>query len=438
MSGPTAPSGDRSVTTVITNIGWLVSHDPAHSTRPASGHGRSTPAGTDLPGAGRGLADAWLVYEGDQGTARVIAVGTGTPPTADRRIDVAGRAVLPGFVDSHTHMVFGGDRAQEFTARMAGQPYQAGGIATTIAATRSADDETLRRDLAIRLRESRAAGITTREIKSGYGATTDSEAHLLRLAGEVTQHTTLLGAHVTPPEFDGDTDAYVSMVINEMIPACADLARGIDVFCEQGAFDADQSRAILQAGIADELTPRIHANQLRAGPGIQLAVELNCASADHCTYLTNADVAALAASSTVATLLPATDFSTRQPYPDARRLIDAGATVALATNCNPGSSYTMSMSFVIALAVRDCHMTLDEAVWAATAGGARSLGEPDIGHLRAGAKADLILLDAPHPDHLAYRPGMPLIAATIENGAVVWQQTPVAERGGYRAAPWPG
>lgn len=392
-----------------------------------------------MPGVGCGLADAWLVFtnasdvENDShvaadtdpqalGTGRVQAVGTGTPPAADHRIDVAGRAVLPGFVDSHTHMVFAGDRAQEFAARMAGQPYQAGGIATTIAATREADDDTLRRDMAIRLAESRAAGITTREIKSGYGATVDSEARLLRLAGEVTPHTTLLGAHVTPPEFDGDTDAYVELVINEMIPACAELASGVDVFCEQGAFDADQSRAVLQAGIAAGLTPRIHANQLRAGPGVQLAVEMGCASADHCTYVTDDDVDALAASSTVATLLPATDFSTRQPYPDARRLIHAGATVALATNCNPGSSYTMSMSFVIALAVRDCHMTLDEAVWAATAGGARSLGEPDIGHLRSGAKADLLVLDAPRPDHLAYRPGMQLIAATAENGDVVFQR----------------
>ncbi len=422
MSGPTDPP---TTTTVITNIGWLLTQDPAHSTRRADRCGPSRSGGAAFPGAGCGLADAWLIYEGERyegharGTARIQAVGTGTPPAADHRIDAGGRAVLPGFVDSHTHMVFAGDRAQEFTARMAGQPYQAGGITTTIAATRTANDETLRRDLAIRLAESRAAGITTREIKSGYGATTDSEARLLRLAGEVTAHTTLLGAHVTPPEFDGNTDAYVNLVIGEMIPACAPLAKGIDVFCEQGAFDADQSGAVLAAGITAGLTPRVHANQLGPGPGVQVAVEFGCASADHCTYLTDDDVEALAGSFTVATLLPATDFSTRQPYPDARRLIDAGATVALATNCNPGSSYTMSMPFVIALAVRDCHMTLDEAIWAATAGGARSLGKPDIGHLSAGATADLVLLDAPHPDHLAYRPGMPLVAGTIENGIVV-------------------
>lgn len=392
------------MTTVMTGISRLVTHDPAHG-----------PDGSaSLPGAGCGLDDAWLVFGDDEaGAARVVAVGTGGPPAADRRQDVEGRAVVPGFVDSHTHMVFAGDRSAEFTARMAGRPYAAGGIAETIASTRTAPRAVLRQALAGRVAESRRAGITTREIKSGYAATVDGEARLLGLAGEVTPHTTFLGAHVVPPEMADDPDGYVALVTGPMLDACAPLATSIDVFCEADAFDADQSRAVLEAGIAAGLTPRVHANQLGPGPGVQLAVALGAASADHCTHLTADDVAALSGSTTVATLLPATDFSTRQPYPDGRRLVDAGATVALATNCNPGSSYTTSMAFVIALAVRDCHLTLDEAVWAATAGGAASLRRTDIGHLRPGARADLTVLDAPHPDHLAYRPGMPLIADTV-------------------------
>lgn len=392
-------------TIAVTAIGRLVTHDPAHA---ASPH----PA---MPGAGGGLDDAWLVVDG----TTVAAVGQGTPPATDRHIDAGGRAVIPGFVDSHTHLVFAGDRSAEFAARMAGQDYRAGGITTTIAATRGADDNELRRLLAARVAESRAAGVTTREVKSGYGATVGEEARQLRLAREVTAHATFLGAHVTPPEFDGHTDDYVDLVVGEMLDACAPLASSIDVFCEIGAFDEDQSRRVLTAGRDRGLVPRIHANQLGRGPGVRLAVELGCASADHCTHLDDDDVAALAGSPTVATLLPATDFSTRQPYPDARRLVDAGATVALATNCNPGSSYTTSMSFVLALAVRDCGLTPDEALWAATTGGARSLRRDDVGHLVPGARADLVVLDAPSPDHLVYRPGVPLVATTMEGGRVV-------------------
>ncbi len=392
-------------TWVLAGIGRLVTHAPDHA--------RDLHA--SMPGAGAGLDDAWLVVDED----RVVATGTGPPPAADRRTDVGGRAVLPGFVDSHTHLVFAGDRSHEFAARMAGQPYAAGGIATTIEATRAADDDRLRSLLARRVAESRAAGITTREVKSGYAATVDGEARLLRLAGEVTRHATFLGAHVIPPRFADDPDGYVELVTGAMLAACAPLAESIDVFCEVGAFDVDQSRAVLLAGRAAGLVPRVHANQLGPGPGIRLAVEVRAASADHCTHLTDADVEALAGSDTVATLLPATDFSTRQPYPDGRQLVDAGATVALATNCNPGSSFTTSMGFVLALAVRDCRLTVDEAVWAATAGGARSLQRDDVGHLAPGARADLVVLNAPDPAHLAYRPGMPLVAATIVAGRLV-------------------
>jgi len=351
------------------------------------------------------LADAHVVIQG----GRVAAVGTGPAPAADERIDAGGRCVIPGFVDSHTHLVFAGDRSGEFAARMAGAPYEAGGINVTIGATRAAPDAALSELARARLDEARRAGITTVEIKSGYGATVPDEARVLRIAGELTSETTFLGAHVVPAEYAGRPDDYVALVSGEMLAACAPHARWIDAFCEQGAFDADQCREVLVAGRAAGLGLRLHANQLGPGPGVQLAVELGCASADHCTYLSDADVDALAGSATVATFLPATDFSTRQPYPDARRVIDAGASVALATNCNPGSSYTTSMSFVIALAVRDLRMTATEALTAATLGGARALRRDDVGWLGPGSRADLVVLDAPSYTHLVYRPGVPLI-----------------------------
>jgi imidazolonepropionase len=380
------------VTTVVTGIGRLVTH-------------------TDVGE----LTDAWVVIDGEL----VAAVGAGPPPAADLRVDVDGRCVIPGFVDSHTHLVFAGDRAEEFAARMAGQPYAAGGIATTIEATRAADDAALRRATAARVAELHAAGVTTFEIKSGYGATVADESRLLAVGQEFTTETTFLGAHVVPPELAGRTDAYLELVCGPMLAACAPHARWADAFCERGAFDADECRTVLDASRAAGLGLRLHANQLGPGPGVQLAVESGCASADHCTYLTDADVEALAASATVATFLPATDFSTRQPYPDARRVIDAGATVALATNCNPGSSYTTSMSFVIALAVRDLRMTVDEAVRAASLGGARALRRDDVGWLGPGSRADLVVLDAPSAAHLVYRPGVPLIAQTYLAGRPV-------------------
>jgi imidazolonepropionase len=359
------------------------------------------------------LVDAHVIIDG----GRVAAVGTGPAPAADGRIDAGGRCVIPGFVDSHTHLVFAGDRADEFAARMAGAPYEAGGINVTIVATRAAGDAELGDLVRARLAEAHRAGITTVEIKSGYGGTVAEEARLLRLARELTDETTFLGAHVVPPEFEGRADDYVELVCGEMLAACAPHARWIDAFCERGAFDADQCRAVLEAGRGAGLGLRLHANQLGPGPGVQLAVELGCASADHCTYLSPADVDALAGSDTVATFLPATDFSTRQPYPDARRVIDAGATVALATNCNPGSSYTTSMAFVIALAVRDLQMTAVEAVTAATVGGAKALRRDDVGWLGTGSRADLVILDAPSYTHLVYRPGVPLIHRTVVDGA---------------------
>ena len=342
-------------------------------------------------------------------------------PAADEMVNAAGRAVLPGFVDSHAHLVFAGERGAEFAARMAGQPYRAGGIRSTVAATRAASDQELRANLARLAAELLAQGTTTFECKSGYGLTVADESRSLALAAEFTPEVTYLGAHVVPPEFDADPAGYVELVCGPMLTACAPHARWVDVFCERGAFDAGQARAVLAAGQAAGLLPRVHANQLGPGPGVQVAVEAGAASADHCTFLTDADVDALASSDTVATLLPGVEFSTRQPYPDARRLLESGATVAIATDCNPGSCFTSSMPFCIALAVREMRMTTEEAVRAATAGGAAALRRSDVGHLGVGARADLIMLDAPSHAYLAYRPGVPLIHSVWQSGALAQQ-----------------
>ena len=296
---------------------------------------------------------------------------------------------------------------------MAGSPYDGGGIRVTTEATRAASDDELRVLTAARMAELHRAGTTTVEVKSGYALDVDDEARTLRLAGEFTDETTFLGAHLVPIGYEGRADEYIDLVCGPMLEACAPHARWIDAFCETGAFDVDQCRAVLESGRAAGLGLRLHGNQLGHGPGVQLAVEMGCASVDHCTYLTDADIGALAGSDTVATFLPATDFSTRQPYPDARRVIDAGATVALATNCNPGSSFTTSMSFCIALAVRDMSMTIDEAVQAATLGGAAALRRTDVGRLTPGSAGHLVILDAPSHHHLAYRPGVPLIRQTV-------------------------
>jgi imidazolonepropionase len=360
---------------------------------------------------------ALLIEDG----AITAVTDAGAPALGDfeHRVDASGRCVLPGFVDSHTHLVFAGDRAEEFAQRMAGVPYAAGGIQTTVDATRSATGAELRALAAARRAESVAAGITHTEIKSGYALDVEGEARLCALAAQFTDDVTFLGAHLVPAEYRSDPEAYVALVCGAMLSACAPHCRWIDVFCESGAFDADESRAVLEAGAAAGLGLRVHGNQLGPGPGVALAVELGAASVDHCTFLTAADIDALVHSDTVATLLPATEFATRQPYPDARALLDAGAQVAIATNCNPGSSYTTSMSLCIALAVREMHMTVAEAVAAATLGGARALRREDIGRLRPGCRGDAVILDAPTPAHLAYRPGVPLIAATVLGGELM-------------------
>ena len=340
-------------------------------------------------------------------------------PAADSFVDAGRRAVLPGFVDSHAHLVFGGERSAEFAARMAGRPYAAGGILTTVKATRAASDAALRANLRRLADEMLSQGTTTFECKSGYGLTVPDEERGLMLAAEITGDTTYLGAHVVPPEFAADVAGYVDLVCGPMLRACAPHARWVDVFCEDGAFGADEAAAILAAGRAAGLSARVHANQLGPGPGVQVAARAGAASADHCTYLTPADMDAIVSTGMVATLLPGAEFSTRHHYPDARRLLDAGATVALATDCNPGSSFTSSMAFCVALGVREMRMSTEEAVWSATVGGARALRRSDVGKLTPGARADLILLEAPSHAYLAYRPGVPLIAAVWRAGELV-------------------
>jgi imidazolonepropionase len=385
------------VSLVIDNIGLLVTGDPEQGEGPL------------------GLVrDAAVVIEGER-VAAIEPAGS----IADEQLDVEGRCVIPGFVDSHTHLVFGGDRADEFAARMAGRPYAASGIRVTTEATRAATEEELRELALARRAEAVSAGITHLEIKSGYGLDTESERRLCAVAAELTDDVTFLGAHAVPEEYEGRADDYVDLVCGEMLEACRPLARWIDVFCEEGAFDEQQSRRVLEAGRDAGLGLRVHGNQLGFGPGVRVAVEMGAASVDHCTYMTDDDVDALAGSDTVATFLPATDFSTRQLYPDVRRTIEAGASVAIATNCNPGSSYTTSMAFCIALAVRDMRMTTEEALLAATAGGARALRRDDLGRIAPGMRADALVLEAPSYTHLVYRPGVPLVGAVVMAGQVV-------------------
>jgi len=377
-------------TTLVDSIGLLVTHDVDRPQR---------------ENAALVIEDGVIAWVGDAADA----------PAADERIDAGGGCVIPGFVDSHSHLVFAGDRADEFEARMAGRRYEAGGIQRTVRLTREASDDQLLANATRLVAEARSQGTTTIEIKSGYGLTVADEERSVRLAATLTDEVTFLGAHVVPA--GAARDDYVTLVIGEMLDACAPHAKWIDVFCETGAFTVDESRAILSAGIARGLGARVHAGQLRESGGVRLAVELGAASVDHCTFLSESDVDALAGGSTVATLLPGVEFSTTQPYPDARRLIDAGVTVAISTDCNPGSSYTSSMPFCIALAVREMGMTPFEALAAATVGGASALHRPDVGHLRVGARADLAILAAPSFVHIAYRPGVPLVRRVLTGGS---------------------
>ena len=384
------------VTMALTNIGSLVTNDPD------IGQGR---LGI--------ITDAALVLDGDL----VLWAGAAADLTpADQMIDMGGRAVLPGFVDSHAHLMFAGDRAAEFAARMSGVPYEAGGIRSTVAKTRAASDAELLANL-MRLRsEMLDCGITTFETKSGYGLTTPDESRALAIAQGVTPETTFLGAHVVPLEFSADPDDYVELVTGAMLDACAPHSRWIDVFCDKGAFSADDARTILKAGMAKGLLPRLHANQLQEGQGVRLGVELDAASVDHVSHVSEKDIEALSTSNTVATLLPGAEFSTRSAYPDVRPLLEASITVALASDCNPGSSYTTNMPFIIAVAVREMHFSPEQALWSATMGGAKALRRDDIGHLFEGARANFSILKADSYIHLAYRPGVQLVEQVWRDG----------------------
>ncbi len=380
-------------TRVIFNISELTTNDPSLG---------------DESKLGR-LHDAALVVDDDV----VLWVGrNGEAPDADEMIDAGGRSVIPGFVDSHTHLVFAGERSDEFEARMAGRRYDGGGIMRTVKATRDASVDELQRGTRRRVAELFAGGVTTIEIKSGYELTVEGERRLLEVASEFGEDLTFLGAHVVPPEYANNRDGYVELVMTTMLDTCAPLSKWADVFCDRGAFSVDEARAILEAARAKGLGLRLHGNQLAHSGAIALAVDLDCASVDHCTYLEDSDIDLLSGSATVATLLPGAEFSTRSPYPSARRLLNADVTVAVATDCNPGSSYVTSMGFIVALAVREMNMTVDEALWAATKGGALALRCEEVGHLGIGARANFAILDAPRAAHLAYRPDGRVVAET--------------------------
>ncbi|MCE1177728.1 MAG: imidazolonepropionase [Micrococcales bacterium] len=405
--GQAGAAGGGGASELITGIGELRTCDPLEE--------------------GRVLRDAAVVIEG----GRIAWLGAAaSAPDADTCTDLGGRAVLPGWVDSHSHLVFAGDRSAEFEARMAGQAYVAGGISVTMDATRAASDEELRSLVRQRVDEAVAGGTTYLETKTGYGLDVDQEARAARIAAESVDEVTYLGAHLVPPASDGspgDAEAYVDLVCGPMLEAVAPHAQWADVFCETGAFTVEQSARVLEACRDAGLGLRVHGNQLGESGGVMLAVEIGAASVDHCNHLSDADLEALAASETVATVLPACDLSTRAPLAPARQLLDAGATLAIASNCNPGTSYTSSVSFCVATAVLQMGLSIDEAVTAATWGGARALRrettDPDgslaVGSLRVGHRADLHVLDAPAAIHLAYRPGMPLTHAVWRAGTRV-------------------
>ena len=399
---------------LITNIGELSTMDPARGTEAV-------------------LESAAVVLEGE----RISWLGPAAQaPAADAVHDAGGRAALPGWVDSHTHLVFAGDRSAEFAARMAGESYSAGGIAVTMEATRAAGDYDLTRLLLARRAEAAAGGTTWLETKTGYGLDVEQETRSARIASSVVDDVTFLGAHLVP---DGiDADEYTDLVCGPMLAAVRPYVQWADVFCERGAFTEDQSRRVLSACREAGLGLRVHGNQLGPGAGVQLAVEFGAASVDHVNYLSDGDVRALAGSwdgwnaeagtgtpGTVATCLPACDLSTRQPLAPARELLDAGVEIALASNCNPGTSYTSSMAFCVATAVLQMELSVSEAIRAATYGGALALrrhrgndvdGQRAVGSLAVGHRADIHLLNAPSAAYLAYRPGMPLTAAVWRAG----------------------
>jgi imidazolonepropionase len=382
----------------------------------------TTNVGAPIANAAIRIIDGAVVYAGPEGDAP--EQGRATLLRCD------GRAVIPGFIDAHTHLVFAGDRAGEFARRLGGESYSeiaasGGGIAATVEATRAASDEALYQGAAARLRRMIASGTTTVEIKSGYGLNLETEIRLLRLARRlgddlaITVKTTFLGAHAVPSEHSGDRGGYIDLVVDEMLPAVAPLADYCDVFVEEGAFSVAEARRVFLAASEHGLQARVHAEQLSHSGGAALAAELGAASADHLDHVTVEDATALAAAGVAAVLVPGASYTLRASQAPGPMLIDQGVTVALATDCNPGTSYFESMGLVISLAVVQMGLTVDQALYAATRGGALSLGLDDHGIIAPGAAGDLVILDAGSPAHIPYRPATNLVWKTVKRGSVV-------------------
>jgi imidazolonepropionase len=382
----------------------------------------TTNQGPPIPDAVVKVVDGSVVYAGGEADA---------PEQGDTvRLDCEGRAVIPGFVDAHTHVVFAGDRADEFARRLEGVSYSdiaasGGGIASTVRDTRAASEDDLYRDTSQRVRRMIAAGTTTLEIKSGYGLDLETELRLLRVArlvGEqlpVTVKTTFLGAHTVPAEFQTDRDGYIDLVIEEMLPAAAPLSDFCDVFVEEGAFSVDEAMRVFRAASALGLQARVHAEQLSHSGGALLAATIGAASADHLDHVTPEDAVVLANAGVTAVLTPGASYSLRAPQAPGPMLVDNGVTIALATDCNPGTSYFESMGLVISLAVVQMGLTVDQALTAATLGGAISLDLDRHGSLIEGSAGDLVVLDAPSPPHIVYRPATNLAWKVVKGGTVV-------------------
>lgn len=350
--------------------------------------------------------------------------------TSHQVCDVAGAAVLPGFVDAHTHAVFAGDRSHEFAMRLSGARYEqiladGGGIYSTVRATREATLDELVDASLPRIARMLAAGTTTIEVKTGYGLDTATEVKMLdaidRICNVLPIDTmpTFLGAHVVAPEFADDRGAYLDLVTGAMLDAVADRVAFVDVFCDTAAFTVSETRRIAEAAQERGLALRVHADQLAHTGGAALAAEVGAVAVDHLDYSSDEDLVSLARAGTVAVLLPGVSYSMREPPPDGRRAWDVGLTVAIATDCNPGTSYIETMPFIISLAVVMSGMTPDEAVWSATRGGALALGLHDRGVVAPRHLGDLVVLDAPSYDHLAYRPDGELVAQVIKRGKVL-------------------
>jgi imidazolonepropionase len=377
--------------------------------------------------------DAAIAIE-DGEVARVGPTGPVTrefpPENATHRVDASGKSVIPGFVDPHTHALFAGDRSDEFEAKLRGKTYQeilteGGGILRTVRATREAGDEQLLDNLLSHLDAMLAHGTTTVEVKSGYGLDTETELRLLEIIARADDRhavdvvPTFMGAHAVPE--DGDTDEYVTEVVEEQIPEVESqgIAQFVDVFCEEGVFDVEQSRRVLEAGTEAGMTPKVHAEELAHIGGTQLAAEIGAASADHLLHSTEEDIAALVEADVVPVLLPGTAFGLGAEYADARAFVEAGADVAIATDFNP-NCYSQSMGFASSLACVEMGMTPAEALVASTTNAAAALDLPEsVGTLREGSPGDMAILDAPTYVHVPYNFGVNAVDTVLKGGEVV-------------------